>query len=149
MISLLVSLSLILTPVLPENIPAQLIYLGKGVEPIHSIKVRKGYVVDTTSILLTPFNFIRIKSILEGSPDLCVYAIDQAVQQCQEGIAREQQITLERENNDAEIIAAYESRLKLIEDDLVDTQLKNKILIWSSVSLALLSSISITIAAIK
>lgn len=147
MINLLLSISLIFTPVLPENIPAQLIYLGKGVDPIHSIKVERGYIVDTTSILLTPYNFVRLKSILEGSPDLCTYAIDEAIKACQNGMIREQEIALDREHNDSEIIKAYEVRLNKLELSLEASQNQRNILLWSigGVSLIAVASTSLLI----
>ena len=147
MISFLVSLSLILTPVLPENIPATLIYLGRGVEPIHSLKVKKGFVVDETSILLTPFNFVRIKSILEGSPDLCTYAIDSAIDECLEGMKRAEAIALDREHNDAQIITAYEVRLDKLEKSLAASYKQRNILLYSigGVSLVAVASLSLLV----
>jgi len=147
MISLFLSLSLIFTPLLPENIPATLIYLGKGVEPLHSIKVKKGFVVEETSILFTPYNFVRLKSILEGSPDLCTWAIDEAIKSCQKGMERAQNIALDREHNDAEIMKAYELRLQLLEESLAASQKQRNLLLWSigGVSLVAVASTSLLI----
>ena len=147
MISLFLTLSLIFTPVLPENIPATLIYLGKGVEPLHSIKVKKGFVVEETSILFTPYNFVRLKSILEGSPDLCTWAIDEAIKSCQTGMIRAENIALDREHNDAEIMRAYEHRLKTLEDHLDASQKQKDLLLWTigGVSLVAVASTSLLI----
>ena len=40
------TLLIILAPLLPDNIPANVIYMGQGVAPIHSIKIKKGFVSD-------------------------------------------------------------------------------------------------------
>ena len=147
MISILVSLSLILTPVLPRDIPATMIYLGANVEPIHTLKVKKGFVVGDTSIMLTPFNFIRIKSILEGSPDLCSYAIDSAVDECLQGMNREQTIALNREHDDAIMIKAYEFRLTRLEESLSTSYKHRNVLLYSigAVSLVAVASLSLLV----
>jgi len=147
MISFFLSLSLIFTPVLPENIPATLIYLGKGVEPLHSIKVKKGFIVEETSILFTPYNFVRLKSILEGSPDLCTWAIDEAINSCEKGMIRAENIALDREHNDAEIMKAYEIRLQALEKSLDASQKQTDVLLWSigGVSLVAVASTSLLV----
>ena len=80
MTNLLLSVLLVLTPLKPENIPPNWIYLGQGVEPIKAIKVDTDFdlKIKEPSALLTVPEFIRLKSALEDSPDLCVWAIDEA-----------------------------------------------------------------------
>ncbi len=120
--------------------------MGPHVEPIHSIKVRRGYVVDGTSMLLTPSNFIRLKSVVENSPDLCTLAVDESIKKCLEGLEREQKIMLNREHDDQVLIKAYESRLLSIEADLDRSQKKQRVLLYTAVSLALVATASITLA---
>tara|TARA_B100001094_G_C18161053_1_gene789366 strand:+ start:202 stop:645 length:444 start_codon:yes stop_codon:yes gene_type:complete len=140
------TLLFIFTSLLPANIPPNLIYMGPHVEPIHSIKVRRGYVVDGTSMLLTPSNFIRLKSVVENSPDLCTLAVDESIKKCLEGLEREQKIMLNREHDDQVLIKAYESRLLSIEADLDRSQKKQRVLLYTAVSLALVATASITLA---
>lgn len=128
---------------LPANIPPNLIYMGPHVQPIHSIKVKRGYVVDSTSMLLTPSNFIRLKSVVENSPDLCTLAVDRSIKKCLEGLEREQQIMLDREHDDKALIKAYESRLLSAEAALSASSKKQKMLIYTSIGLAVISSVSI------
>lgn len=120
--------------------------MGPHVEPIHSIKVRRGYVVDSTSMLLTPSNFIRLKSVVENSPDLCTLAVDESIKQCLQGLEREQKIMLNREHDDQLLIKAYESRLLSIEADLDRSLKKQSVLLYTAVSLALVATASITLA---
>ena len=131
------------TSLLPADIPANLVYMGPHVEPIHSIKVKKGHVVESTSMLLTPSNFIRLKSFVQNSPDLCTLAVNESVKKCLEGLEREQQIMLDREHDDKALIKAYESRLLSAEAALSASSKKQKMLIFTSIGLALISSVSI------
>ena len=131
------------TSLLPADIPANLVYMGPHVEPIHSIKVKKGHVVESTSMLLTPSNFIRLKSFVQNSPDLCTLAVNESVKKCLEGLEREQQIMLDREHDDKELIKAYESRLLSAEAALSASSKKQKMLMYTSIGLAVISSVSI------
>ena len=143
------TLLIILAPLLPDNIPSNMIYMGQGVAPIHSIKVKKGFVADDTYMILTPYNFVRVKSAIENSPDLCTLAIDETVKTCQKGLEREKQIMQQRERNDAEILKAYETRLSALESELQISYQQNKILIWVASGCALVATVSATVAAIR
>ena len=68
-------------PLKPADFPANMVWMGQGLEPVATIKVKKGYVVGRTSILITPYEFIRLKSAVEGSDDLCTWAVDEAVEE--------------------------------------------------------------------
>ena len=143
------ALVLLLAPLLPADIPANMIYMGQGIEPIHSIKIKRGFVSDGRYMLITPYNFIRVKSALENSPDLCTLAISETVKSCTAGLEREQQIMLNREHDDAKLLTAYESRLKAIESDLQNSEYHNKMLMYITGGFALLSTASITFALIR
>ena len=134
------------TSLLPANIPPNLIYMGPHVEPIHSIKVKRGYVVETTSMLLTPSNFIRLKSTVQNSPDLCTLAVNESVKKCLEGLEREQRIMLDREHDDKALIKAYETRLLKAETELDASLQKQRVLLYTAVSMALISTASLTLA---
>jgi len=143
------SLLMILTPLKPADIPANQIYLGKGIEPITAIKVQKGWVAPTLSMVLTPFEFIELKSALENSPDLCTYAIDKAIEQCMSGLKREKKIMLNREISDQQLLKAYESRLKLVESELLTSYKQNKILMYVASSLTAIAIGATTYAVMK
>ena len=134
------------TSLLPAHIPANLIYMGPHVEPIHSIKVKRGHVVETTSMLLTPSNFIRLKSTVQNSPDLCTLAVDESVKKCMAGLEREQQIMLDREHDDKALLKAYETRLLTAERELDASLQKQRVLLYTAVSMALISTASLTLA---
>jgi hypothetical protein len=149
MISPVTALLIYLTALLPKDIPANMIYLGPSIDPIHSIKIRRGHVADETYMLLTPINFIRIKSIIEGSQDLCTLAIDESIKKCMAGMQREQEMMLNRELSDQQIITAYETRLTAIESELKTSEQQNKVLLWTAGSLALLSSVALTLHIVR
>ena len=134
---LFLSLALILAPLMPADIKPTMIYLGAGVEPIHTMKLRLGEVMPHDGIILTYTNFIRIKSALEGAPDLCVWAIDEAVQRCQIGAEEQERILLNREEKDQEILAAYEARLLKVESDLTKETQRSQILERTSIILGI------------
>ena len=138
---------LFLTPLRPADIPANQIYLGEHIEPITAIKVQQGWVAPTLSMVLTPFEFTELKSAIEHSPDLCTHAIGVAVKQCQSGLEREKNIFLGREASDAQLITAYENRLKMIEGELQLSYKQNKMLMYLAAGLSAIAG-SATIYAI-
>lgn len=135
----------IYTPLLPSNIPASAIYMGKGLELVETFKVRKGWVSDSTYQIITPYNFIRLKSAVEGASDLCSFAVDETLKECEQGLNRERNIYLNRETDDQLIIKSYESRLAEIESDLQKVQETNTILIYVASSLGVIAASSLTL----
>ena len=142
MISSLLSLSIFLTPALPADIPATAIYLGQGVGLIHSLKLKMGAPMPYNGLILTTANFVRLKSALEDSPDLCTWAIDQAVEECANGLNREQEIALNREANSQLTIKAYENRLSTIEVSLQNSESSRQYMMYTSIGLGALSIIT-------
>jgi len=148
MINLLSAL-LFFTPLLPADLPPTMIYMGKGLEPVATIKVRKGHVVGQTSILMTPYEFVRVKSAIEGQGDLCNWAVEEAVKACTAQMDEEIQRALHREDNDKELLKAYEQRLKVIEEDLHASYKQNKIMLYLSASLGAIALSATTYAILK
>ena len=134
------SLLLIMLPLKPADFPANMVWMGQGLEPVATIKVKKGYVVGRTSILITPYEFIRLKSAVEGSDDLCTWAVDEAVKSCLNSMKEATDRATNRETNDAELIKAYETRLKLTENSLIKLERHNKIMLYVAGGLALVAS---------
>jgi hypothetical protein len=114
--------------------------MGQGLEPVATIKVKKGHVVGRTSILITPYEFIRLKSAVEGSDDLCTWAVDEAVKSCLNSMKEATDRATNRETNDAELIKAYETRLKTTENSLIKLERHNKIMLYVAGGLALVAS---------
>ena len=100
-------------------------------------------------MILTPYNFVRVKSALENSPDLCTLAIDETVKTCTQGLEREKQIMQQREQNDAQILLAYESRLSALESELQIANKHNKIMVWVTSAVGLVATVSTTIAILR
>lgn len=132
-------------PLLPANLPANQIYMGAGISPIETINVADGWIADGEYQVMTVYNFIRLKSALEGSPDLCAFTVGEALTECQKGIQREQAIYQSREADDQLIIKSYENRLQIIEDDLQKAHSHNKMLMYIASSLGALAAASLTL----
>ena len=135
----------IYTPLLPSNIPASAIYMGKGLELVETFKIKKGWVSDSTYQVITPYNFIRLKSAVEGASDLCSFAVDEALKECERGLNRERDLFLNREADDQLIIKSYEQRLKTLESDLQKAQEHNTMLIYIVSSLGVIAASSLTL----
>jgi hypothetical protein len=141
-LSLLLTLS---TPLLPDNIPASAIYMGKGLELVETFKIKKGWVSDSTYQVITPYNFIRLKGAVEGSSDLCLFAVDEALKECEAGLDRERELFLNREVDDQLIIKSYEARLNAIELELSKAQKTNTLLVYVMSSLGVIAASSLTL----
>lgn len=149
MINLVLSSLLFLTPLIPADLPPTMIYMGKGLEPVATIKVKKGFVVGQTSILMTPYEFVRVKSSIEGSGDLCNWAVEEAVNACLDQMKIEVDRALAREADDKAIIRAYEKRLVTLEDDLQASYKRNKIMLYVSAGLGAIALSATTYALLK
>jgi len=141
-LSLLLTLS---TPLLPNNIPPSAIYMGKGLELVETFKIKKGWVSDSTYQVITPYNFIRLKGAVEGSSDLCLFAVDEALKECEAGLDRERELFLNREVDDQLIIKSYEARLNAIELELSKAQKTNTLLVYVMSSLGVIAASSLTL----
>lgn len=141
-LSLLLTLS---TPLLPDNIPASAIYMGKGLELVETFKIKKGWVSDSTYQVITPYNFIRLKGAVEGSSDLCLFAVDEALKECEAGLDRERELFLNREVDDQLIIKSYEARLNAIELELSKAQKTNTLLVYVMSGLGVIAASSLTL----
>ena len=108
-----------------------------------------GHVVGQTSILMTPYEFVRVKSAIEGQGDLCNWAVEEAVKACTAQMDEEIQRALHREDNDKELLKAYEQRLKVIEEDLHASYKQNKIMLYLSASLGAIALSATTYAILK
>jgi len=151
MTSFLLSILLILTPLKPDDIPPNWIYLGQGVEPIKAIKVDTDFdlKIKQPSALLTVPEFIRLKSALENSPDLCVWAIDEALKECEKGMTKALNEAYTREVDHLDIIKAYETRLLKLEDALKKEKKYNKIMLYVAGGLSFVATITTTLYIIK
>lgn len=134
------SLLLIMLPLKPADFPANMVWMGQGIEPVATIKVKKGHIIGQTSILITPYEFIRLKSAVEGSDDLCTWAVDEAVESCLNSMREATDRATNRETNDAELIKAYETRLTITEKSLNKLERHNKIMLYMAGGLALVAS---------
>jgi hypothetical protein len=144
MINYLLALTLFLEPLLPANIPPNWIYMGSKVKPIQAIKVEPDFNVSFHGALLNINDFLRIKSVIENAPDVCTFAIDEAVKECKKGRDRSLTIALNRETDIRETLKSYEVRLAKTEQLLIEEQLRTKMFIYSTAGFGVISVASIT-----
>lgn len=141
--SFFLSVVIFLTPLV--DIPPTAIWLGKGIEIIQGEKIKAGDVAKTNKMMLTIHDFIRLKSAMESSTDLCSWAITETYNECIQGSQRQLDIALNRESNQNELITAYEHRLKQTESELNNSKNYNKILLYVSGGLAIIAASTTTL----
>ena len=141
--SFFLSVVIFLTPLVA--IPPTAIWLGKGIEIIQGEKIKAGEVAKTNKMMLTIHDFIRLKSAMESSTDLCSWAITETYNECIQGSQRQLDIALNRESNQNELITAYEHRLKQTESELNNSKNYNKILLYVSGGLAIIAASTTTL----
>ena len=140
--SFFLSVLIFLTPLV--DIPPTAIWLGKGISVIQGEKIKAGETAKTTNMMLSVHDFIRLKSAMENSTDLCSWAITETYNECIQGAKRQLDIALNRESNQSDLIAAYEHRLKTTETSLSKLENYNKILLYVVSGLAIVTASTTT-----
>ena len=148
--SFFLSIIVFLTPIAPlSDIPPTSIWLGKGLPIIEGEKLKPGDQVKTIKMGLSVYDFVRLKGALEGSTDLCQWAIEESVKECMSGMKTQLDIAINRESSQVELIQAYEHRLKQTETALSKSEDYNKILLYVSSGLAILAASTTTLFIIR
>tara|TARA_Y200000002_G_scaffold112800_1_gene92380 strand:- start:402 stop:842 length:441 start_codon:yes stop_codon:yes gene_type:complete len=135
----------LLVLMMPLDVPPTAIWLGKGVDPVKGKKLKPGDQVDKVVMSMSPYDFVRLKNAMEGSTDLCSWAITEAVAQCTTGLDQARSIAIHREERTQDIISSYEHRLAKTENELLDSQEHTKILMYVSGGLAILAATTTTL----
>lgn len=144
--SFFLSIIVLLSPLAPlSDIPPTSIWLGKGLQIIEGQKLKPGEQVKTTKMALSVYDFVRLKTAMESSTDLCQWAIQESVTECQRGLNLQRDLSINRESRQGELIQAYEYRLTKTEKALSELENYNKILLYVSGGLAILAASSTTL----
>jgi hypothetical protein len=138
--NIILSIILILSPAMPGDVPATAIWIGKGVDPIKAEKISPGETVETVRLGVTPYDFVRLKTAMEGATDLCTWAIDESVAECHKGLKQSESIAIHREERTQDILSAYEVRLDRTEKALMTSERYTEIMIYVSSGLAVLAA---------
>lgn len=128
MIAPLLSLLLILQPVTP---PTE-IYLGELVPPIAALKLPAGELSPYEGALLTPRDWVRLKTALEGSRPLCEWAVSEAVASCLAGVEREASLCPDPADCDLKL-AAFKNQLASQESRANRAELKLGAYRWAAI----------------
>ena len=144
--SFFLSIIVFLSPLAPlSDIPPTSIWLGKGIPIIQGEKLKPGDEIKTITMGLSVYDFVRLKGALEGSTDLCQWAIEESVKECMNGMKTQLDIAINRESSQVELIQAYEHRLKQTETALSEAEKYNKILLYVAGGLAIVSASATTL----
>ena len=92
--SFFLSVVIFLSPLV--DIPPTAIWLGKGISVVQGEKIKAGETAKTTKMMLSVHDFIRLKSAMENSTDLCSWAITETYNECMQGSKRQLAITCTR-----------------------------------------------------
>ena len=138
--NIILSIILTLSPALPGDVPATAIWIGKGIDPIKAEKIEPGDTVETVRLLMTPYDFVRLKTAMEGATDLCTWAIDESVAECFNGMKQAESIAIHREERTQDILSAYEVRLDRTEKALMTSERYTEIMVYVSGGLAILAA---------
>jgi len=142
--SFFLSLIVFLTPIAPlSDIPPTSIPIIQGE------KLKPGDEIKTIKMALSVYDFVRLKGALESSTDLCQWAIEESVKECMHGMKTQLDIAINRESSQVELIQAYEHRLKQTETALSEAEKYNKILLYVSGGLAIVSASATTLFFIR
>jgi len=140
--SFFLSVLIFLTPLV--DIPPTAIWLGKGISVIQGEKIKAGETAKSTNMMLSVHDFVRLKSAMENSTDLCSWAITETYNECMQGAKRQLDLALNRESSQTDLIAAYEHRLKTTETSLSKLENYNKILLYVVSGLAIVTASTTT-----
>ena len=139
----LMSLVLWLTPLLPEQIPANTIYMGEHLEPIvaerSKCKSLTGY-----CMTLTLRNYLQVKDAVQNQPALCTHAGNKTAEACRMQAEALADLVAQRDLKDAELIKGYQVKLKALDHDLAQTQGERLRWKWAAISVSSLSAILTT-----
>ena len=145
--SFFLSVVVFLTPLV--DIPPTAIWLGKGISVIQGEKIKAGETAKATNMMLSVHDFVRLKSAMENSTDLCSWAITETYNECMQGAKRQLDLALNRESSQNDLIAAYEHRLKTTETSLSKLENYNKILLYVVSGLAIVTASTTTMYIIE
>ena len=140
----LLSVVLWLTPLLPEQVPANTIYMGEHLEPIVAERSKCGSLTGYC-MTLTLRNYLQVKDAVQNQPALCSIAVDRTAEACRMQAEALADLVAQRALKDAELIKGYQVKLKALDHDLGKAQGERLRWKWAAISVSSLSAILTTI----
>ncbi len=149
MLTSLMTLTLFMTPlVVPEDVPANVIYMGEHIKPIKGERSRCESLTGFC-MTLTLRGFLQVKDAVQNQPNLCHLAVEESAKACQTQAEALADLVSSREIEDQQIIDAYKLRLTALEGDLAQTSTERLRWKWAAIGVSSLSVILTTVIIIK
>lgn len=134
MTNAIIGLWLVLTPLLPEQLPANTIYMGEHIQPIVASR-SKCKSLTGFCMTLTLKNFLQVKDAVQNQPSLCSLAVKETADTCRDQAESLADLVSSRKLKDQEIIDSYKIKLKAVEFER--DRANSKRLTWKYVSAGL------------
>jgi len=145
----LLTLTLFMTPLaVPENVPADTIYMGEHIEPIKGERSRCKSLTGFC-MTLTLRGFLQVKDAVQNQPNLCHLAVEESAKACQTQAEALADLVSAREIEDQKVIDAFKLKLSALEGDLAQTSHERLRWKWAAIGVSSLSVILTTIIIIK
>ncbi len=141
--SSLLSLIIWLSPLIPEQVPANTIYMGEHIKPIVGERSRCKSLTGFC-MTLTLGNFLQVKDAIQNQPGLCHLAVTSTASACRDSAESLASLVSQRTVEDQQIIDSYKVKLSAVERTLAETEQKRFKWKWVSASLVGLSAILTT-----
>ena len=113
-INILLNALLIMTPLLPERLPANTIYMGEHVQPILAER-SKCKSLTGFCMTLTLRNFLQVKDAVQNQPGLCSLAVKKTADACRDQAESLADLVSSRTLEDQQIIDSYKIKLSAVE----------------------------------
>lgn len=143
MVTSFLTLIIWLSPLVPEQIPANTIYMGEHVKPVvgerSKCKSLTGF-----CMTLTLGDFLKVKDAVQNQPGLCHLAVESTASACKDQAESLADLVSQRTLEDQQIIDSYKVKLSAVELDLAKTEEMRYKWKWAGISLASLSAILTT-----
>ena len=143
MVTNLAALIILMTPLVPEHLPANTIYMGQHIQPIVAER-SKCESLTGFCMTLTLRSFLQVKDAVQNQPDLCHLAVKSTAQACRDQAESLADLVSQRTLEDQKIIDSYKVKLNALDVTLAETKSERLKWKWASVSLLSLSAILTT-----
>ena len=139
----LLTLIIWLSPLVPEQIPANTIYMGEHVKPVVGER-SKCESLTGFCMTLTLGDFLKVKDAVQNQPGLCHLAVESTASACRDQAKSLADLVSQRTIEDQKIIDSYKVKLSAVELELAKTEEMRYKWKWAGISLASLSAILTT-----
>ena len=140
--------ALIILQTFMPSTPANVIYLGEHLPPIHADRSRcESLTGFCMSVTLT--EFLQLKDIAQNTPNMCRRAVDQTSTACAKSAAELAEVVSQREQDDADLIKSYQIQVNTLDTKINRLNAARARWKWGAYSAGAVAVITSTILVIK